>query len=112
MPAAPESRSKNGSRVIACLRLLSKQVGRSAFQKYGCGILVGIRTVLGRHRVGFDWKEIATSLHISSAGVDGSFWREMKRTPSNQMQWQVGPGVIQESKVPDSSRHPNSKTSQ
>lgn len=111
MPATPESRTKDGSRLIASWQLFSKQFSRWAFRRYGRRFLSGIRAVLSRHRAGFEWKEIAASLHLSSSAAADSFWSEMKRTTSNRMPRQIGPDAIREPAA-DTSQIPNSKTSQ
>lgn len=111
MPATPEPRSNRGSQLIASWKLLSKRFSRWAFRRYGRGILRGIRAVLARHRAGFEWKEIAASLHLGSSAADGRFWSEMKRTTSNRMPPQIGPEAIREP-APDTSQIPNSKAPQ
>ena len=112
MPATPKPRPKNVLHLIASWPLLSKKFSCQAFQKYGCGILAGIRAVLSRHRAGFDWKEVAASLHISGFAADESFWSELKRTASNRMRHRLVPEVIEEPKAQDTSQIPKAKTSQ
>jgi hypothetical protein len=111
MPVTGEPRSRDGFRFNDSWHWLSKQVGCWAFQKYGYGILAGIRTVLSHHRGGFDWKEIAASLHISGSVADDNFWSEMKRIASNRRPQHIASDVTQQPKAPDAARTSHSKTS-
>lgn len=51
-------------------------------------VSVESRAMLGAHRRGFDWKEIAEVLHMTRAVTRSTFWREIKRTKSKKVEAQ------------------------
>ena len=52
--------------------------------------------MLGAHRKGFDWAEIAKVLHMTRAVARASFWREVKRSRSKSFEAQPPATVIQD----------------
>ena len=52
--------------------------------------------MLGAHRRGFDWKEVAKVLHMSRATVRATFSQEIKRARSKDAQAPQSARVIQE----------------
>jgi len=102
MPAIPKPRSENEIHRIASWRLLTMQFRRWGFQKYSLKLLIGIRTVLNRHREGFDWKEIAARLHVGGTSLNDAFWREIRRADLSEKALQYGSAGSQETNPPDS----------
>ena len=102
MPAIPKPRSENEIHRIASWRLLTMQFRRWGLQKYSLKLLIGIRTVLNRHREGFDWKEIAVHLHVGGTSLNDAFWREIRRADLSEKALQYGSAGSHETNPPDS----------
>lgn len=57
--------------------------------------------MLGAHRRGFDWKEIAEVLHMTRAVTRSTFWLEIKRTKSKKVEAQCDGTASQRERDPD-----------
>lgn len=67
--------------------------------------------MFGRHRRGFDWKEIAEVLHVSRAVTRAAFWREIKRSRSTKTTASSSAIATQEERDRDTVKLPKPGTS-
>ena len=110
MPASPEPRSENAIQPPAsCSR--SKRVRRWAAKDFGPSVLRLIRMVLARRLEGFDWREVAANLQVSTPTLHDAFWSEIRRVESSPQAHSDGQDVLQKPQDEQRVNLPNSATS-